>query len=80
MSGRAIPRPPRDSSSVALLAFLLQRDGKGAEAAPLRQALTDRARRGYTSAVDFVMLTGPLFQELHKRPGFLEARKRLGYR
>ena len=103
---------PRDSSSVALLAFLLQRDGKGAEAAPLRQSVTNRVRRGQASAVDlalldageknfdaaarrvqeavdarsfvmapgvdFVTLTSPAFPELHRHPGFVAARKRLG--
>ena len=102
---------PRDSSSVSLLAFLLQRGGNSAEAGRLRQVVNDRLRRGRASAVDLalvdagagnfdaaarrvqeavdarsfvmapggelVVVMGPLFQELHRRPGFVEARKRL---
>jgi hypothetical protein len=105
---------PRDSSSVSLLAWLLQRAGNGAAAARLRQVVNERLRRGRASAldlalldagarnfdaaarriqeavdarsfvmaagVDFAALTGPVFQELHRHPGFLAARKRLGYR
>ena len=101
----------RDSSSVSLLAFLLQRGGNSAEAGRLRQVVNDRVRRGRASAVDLALLDavagnfdaaarriqeavdarsfvmapgvelvivmGPLFQELHRRPGFVEARKRL---
>jgi hypothetical protein len=105
---------PRDSSSVSLLAFLLQRAGNTAEAQRLRHVVNDRVRRGRASAVDlavldagarsfdaaarriqeavdarsfvmaagvgFATLTGPVFQELHRHPGYLEARKRLDHR
>lgn len=103
----------RDSSSVALLAFLLQRAGDSTGARPLRARVMDRQRRGRASAldlalldagernldaaarriqeavdtrsfvmapgVDYVMLTGPLVPELHRHPGFLQVRRRLGY-
>lgn len=79
--GRVVNDRVRRGRASAVDLALLDAGARNFDAAARRaQEAVDARSFVMAPGVAYVTLTSPLFQELHRRPGFAVARKRLGYR